>query len=103
MDGWVESQILHFIFQPTSERPRKNEVSKKFFNSIFNIVELREWRVTVPTPLHGGSERMEHLEEDNTEAVDVTLVIDNAVKELVFVSIECSSSARINIFEINNP
>ena len=64
-------------------------VSKKFFYTIFNHVEMREWRVTLPTPLHGGSERVEHLEEDNTEAVDVALVINNAVEELVFVSIEC--------------
>ena len=61
--------------------------------------------MNLPTPLHSGSERMEHLEEDDTEAVDVALVIDDAVEELVFVSIECLSLARKNfviIFEIQS-
>ena len=33
-----------------------------------------------PAPLHGGSEGVEHLEQDDAEAVDVALVVDDAVK-----------------------
>ena len=47
-----------------------------------------------PAPLHGGAERVEHLEEDDAEAVDVALVVDDAVEQLLGGAVGLRPDAR---------
>ena len=57
---------------------------KPFFKPILKPKSLLNW---VPAPLHGGPERVEHLEEDDAEAVDVALVVYDAVEQLLGSSV----------------